>query len=303
MNYESVTTHKVRLRGLIAELEAEEGAEQGGGGGRSYVLLHLRALQDEVGEAMGAAAGAGGGGEAAAEEAAGEDAALQAEALEALSDHAEALHVALCRTEAEAQRRIGQAEAAAESDLRRAEAEAAEQAGRLAAAARREAESVAAAERLEAELRRVSERAAAALREAEQASARLEGRLKEAEAEAEASRAERAAVEARASQARREADAAVAQESGGWREERAYVRTLMIRYMELESEHEALFPAIATVLHLTRDEVARIRAAQEAHASATSVWGRTVRVGSSLWGAASEVATEVSKYRTQQGGS
>jgi len=156
----------------------------------------------------------------------------------------QALHVALCRTEAEAQRRIGQAEAAAESDLRRAEAEAAEQAGRLAAAARREAESVAAAERLEAELRRVSERAAAALREAEQASARLEGRLKEAEAEAEASRAERAAVEARASQARREADAAVAQESGGWREERAYVRTLMIRYMELESEHEALFPAI-----------------------------------------------------------
>jgi len=81
MHYESVTTHKVRLRGLIAELEAEEGAEQGGGGGRSYVLLHLRALQDEVGEAMGAAAGAGGGGEAAAEEAAGEDAALQAEAL------------------------------------------------------------------------------------------------------------------------------------------------------------------------------------------------------------------------------
>mmetsp|Transcript_24606 Transcript_24606/g.72852 ORF Transcript_24606/g.72852 Transcript_24606/m.72852 type:complete len:188 (-) Transcript_24606:138-701(-) len=70
MHYESVTTHKVRLRGLIAELEAEEGAEQGGGGGRSYVLLHLRALQDEVGEAMGAAAGAGGGGEAAAEEAA-----------------------------------------------------------------------------------------------------------------------------------------------------------------------------------------------------------------------------------------
>ena len=49
MNYESITTHKVRLRGLIAELEAEEGAEQGGGGGRSYVLLHLRALQDEVG--------------------------------------------------------------------------------------------------------------------------------------------------------------------------------------------------------------------------------------------------------------
>ncbi|EOD40630.1 hypothetical protein EMIHUDRAFT_460338 [Emiliania huxleyi CCMP1516] len=77
----------------------------------------------------------------------------------------------------------------------------------------------------------------------------------------------------------------------------------MIRYMELESEHEALFPAIATVLHLTRDEVAKIRAAQEAHASATSVWGRTVRVGSSLWGAASEDATEVSKHRTQQGGS
>ena len=73
---------------------------------------------------------------------------------------------------------------------------------------------------------------------------RRERRLREAEAEAEASRAERAAVEARASQARREADAAVAQESGGWREERAYVRTLMIRYMELESEHEALFPAI-----------------------------------------------------------
>ena len=61
---------------------------------------------------------------------------------------------------------------------------------------------------------------------------------------------------------------------------------------------QALFPAIATLFKLTREEVSRIRAAQESHASASSIWGRTLSVSSSLWGAATDVASEVSKLRS-----
>lgn len=76
----------------------------------------------------------------------------------------------------------------------------------------------------------------------------------------------------------------------------------MIRYMELESEHEALFPAIATFFRLSREEVEKIRAAQQRHAEASSLWGKTKTVSATLWGAATEVAAEVGKYGGPRGG-
>uniref|UniRef100_A0A7S3BSM7 GRIP domain-containing protein n=1 Tax=Haptolina ericina TaxID=156174 RepID=A0A7S3BSM7_9EUKA len=67
-----------------------------------------------------------------------------------------------------------------------------------------------------------------------------------------------------------------------------YMRTLVIRYMELESQHEALFPALATCFKLTESEVRRIQTAQQSYEAENSIWGRTVSAGSFLFGAAAE---------------
>ena len=80
----------------------------------------------------------------------------------------------------------------------------------------------------------------------------------------------------------------------------AYMRTLVIRYMELESQHEALFPAIATCFKFTQDEVQRIQAAQQAYAEETSLWGMTRSAGSWLAGAAVDVASAAREYRIEQ---
>ena len=59
--------------------------------------------------------------------------------------------------------------------------------------------------------------------------------------------------------------------------------------MELEGQHEALFPALASAFKLTRDEVGRIQAAQAAHSAATSIWGRTLSAGTRLASAARDL--------------
>ena len=97
-------------------------------------------------------------------------------------------------------------------------------------------------------------------------------------------------------------------------QERAYLRALILRYLEMESQHEArpraptaltppprplcpehapppplaqaLFPAIATYFKFTEEEVARLALKQEEHAYETSVLGRTLNVGSLLFGVA-----------------
>jgi hypothetical protein len=74
--------------------------------------------------------------------------------------------------------------------------------------------------------------------------------------------------------------------------ERAYARALVVRYLELEDQHEALFPALASAFRLTQDEVQRIQRSQQQHASASSLWGRTVWAGSRLVEAARVVASE-----------
>ena len=74
-----------------------------------------------------------------------------------------------------------------------------------------------------------------------------------------------------------------------------YTRALMLRYLELEDQHEALFPALAAAFKLTQSEVQRITTAQQEHANSTSLWGRTRWAGSRIVEAAKVVATEASR--------
>ena len=75
----------------------------------------------------------------------------------------------------------------------------------------------------------------------------------------------------------------------------AYARALVLRYLELEDQHEELFPPLAAAFKLTQSEVQRIVSAQQAHASATSLWGRTRWAGGRLVEAAKVVASEASR--------
>ena len=83
------------------------------------------------------------------------------------------------------------------------------------------------------------------------------------------------------------------------KQEYAYARALMLRYLELEDQHEALFPALATALKLTQHEVGRIQAAQQRHASETSLWGRTLWAGKQIAAVAKEVAREAEAARAR----
>ena len=81
-------------------------------------------------------------------------------------------------------------------------------------------------------------------------------------------------------------------------QDHAYLRALILRYLEMESQHEALFPAIAMYFKFTEAEVDRLAKKQEEHAFETSVLGRTLSVGSALFGVAREAAQEVqTSYR------
>ena len=77
-----------------------------------------------------------------------------------------------------------------------------------------------------------------------------------------------------------------------------YLRTLVIRYLELEEEHEALFPALATCLQLTPEEVSRIHLAQHMHSHRNSLWGQAMSAGAKMFEVANEVQREVQIYRT-----
>jgi len=80
-----------------------------------------------------------------------------------------------------------------------------------------------------------------------------------------------------------------------------YARALVIRYLELEDQHEALFPALASAFKLTQHEVQRIQHQQQVHAASSSLWGRTFAVGSRLVDAAKVAADEVrSAAQSQQ---
>ena len=76
----------------------------------------------------------------------------------------------------------------------------------------------------------------------------------------------------------------------------AYLRALILRYLEMESQHEALFPAIATYFKFTEAEVNNLSRKQEEHAFETSLMGRTLSAGSFLFGVAREAAQEVQNH-------
>ena len=76
-----------------------------------------------------------------------------------------------------------------------------------------------------------------------------------------------------------------------------YARALMLRYLELEDQHEALFPALASAFKLTQQEVQRIQLAQQKYASEKSIWGRTLWAGSRIVEAAKEVSQAAAEVR------
>ena len=77
------------------------------------------------------------------------------------------------------------------------------------------------------------------------------------------------------------------------REDMKYARALVLRYLELEDQHEALFPALASAFQFTQQEVTRIQLSQQRHARENSLWGLTSGIGSRLVEAAREVVHEV----------
>jgi hypothetical protein len=76
-----------------------------------------------------------------------------------------------------------------------------------------------------------------------------------------------------------------------------YSRALVLRYLELEDQHEALFPALASAFKFTQQEVQRIQMAQQQHAHKTSLWGRALGAGSAVLSVAREVAQEAQARR------
>ena len=91
-------------------------------------------------------------------------------------------------------------------------------------------------------------------------------------------------------------------EAAKTQQEYTYARALVLRYLELEDQHEALFPALASAFKLTQQEVQRIQRAQQQHASETSLWGRTWSAGSRIVEAARAVASEASPSGAAGGG-
>jgi hypothetical protein len=66
----------------------------------------------------------------------------------------------------------------------------------------------------------------------------------------------------------------------------------VLRFLELDSQREALFPAIAAAFRFTQQEVQRIQIAQEQHQQENTLWSLGTRLGSRLVGAAREVAED-----------
>ena len=149
------------------------------------------------------------------------------------------------------------------------------------------------AQRLEGELFEVRTSAAGRLKQLIASSRTLEEELLEKREQMEVAEQKMSALQEAVDLLQREgrdASARAAREARSQAQQHEYVRTLVIRYMELESEHAALFPALATCFKLTREEVARIQSAQHAHAQRTSLFGRAWSAGTSIVEAATQAA-------------
>lgn len=217
----------------------------------------------------------------------------------ALEEQVESLATALAKAELNGRQRAESARRHAEGLQERAEAAEAEvlERMRLVAEAMGEAdEAQKGMGRLEEELRDVRSKAGARIKQLVAKDKELEeevGRLKmEGEMNESKLASMQAALDVMQSEQRDDAKA-VKELAAQHAQDQAYVRALVLRYLELEEQHEALFPAIATYFKFTQQEVEVITKGQQAYAHQTSVWGRTLSAGSFLLGVASEAAKEI----------
>lgn len=216
----------------------------------------------------------------------------------ALQQQAEALSVALAksqldaRQEAEKQRRIIEA---LEARVAAAEAETIDRMRLVAESVQAETDALARVTALEEELADVRSKAGARMKELIAGNKALDDEIARLGEHDELNRSKISAMEASLSAA--DADhnrvaRAAQSEATKQQQEFAYARALVLRFLELDSQREALFPAIAAAFRFTQQEVQRIQIAQEQHQQQNTLWSLGTRLGSRLVGAAREVAED-----------
>ena len=216
----------------------------------------------------------------------------------ALQQQAEALSVALAKSQldarqkAEKQRRIIEA---LEARVAAAEAETIDRMRLVAESVQAETDALARVTVLEEELADVRSKAGARMKELIASNKALDDEIARLGEHDELNRSKISAMEASLSAA--DADhnrvaRAAQSEATKQQQEFAYARALVLRFLELDSQREALFPAIAAAFRFTHQEVQRIQIAQEQHQQQNTLWSLGTRLGSRLVGAAREVVED-----------
>ena len=216
----------------------------------------------------------------------------------ALQQQAEALSVALAKSQldgrqkAEKQRRIIEA---LEARVAAAEAETIDRMRLVAESVQAETDALARVTALEEELADVRSKAGARMKELIVGNKALDDEIARLREHDELNRSKISAMEASLSAA--DADhnrvaRAAQSEAAKQQQEFLYARALVLRFLELESQREALFPAIAAAFRFTQQEVQRIQIAQEQHQQENTLWSLGTRLGSRLVGAAREVVED-----------
>ena len=181
--------------------------------------------------------------------------------------------------------------AALEERVEASEAETLDRMRIVAEAVEAETEARAARAGADAELASVRSKAGARMKELISSNKALSDEVAELREVEELTKSKMAALEASltaADAAHHRSTRVAKNEAAKQQEDLTYSRALVLRYLELESQHEALFPALASAFRFTPQEVQRIQRAQEQHAQESSLWGRTFAVGSRVAEAAKQ---------------
>ena len=250
----------------------------------------------EAAAAAAAAAAAGGGGGGGS----GDSGDGSRRQVEGLAQQVEALSTALAKAELSSRQRAAASRRQLEAETERARAAEAEVVARMqlvseAMAAEEQAREAASCARKD--LRAVQRQASARIKALCARGQALEEELAQLSEEGEMTRSRMASLQQALAVLQREQEAGARHASETAAKEQ-YLRTLVIRYLELEEEHEALFPALATCLQLTPEEVSRIHLAQHMHSHRNSLWGQAMSAGAKMFEVANEVQREVQIYRT-----
>ena len=252
---------------------------------RSQLVVQLEALREEISSAV-------------SETKAKNHAKQRAAHMHALQQQAESLSVALAKSQLDSRQKEERYKRIIEDLKSRTEAAEAETLDRMrivAESVKAESDAQSRVSEMEEELATLRDKTEARIGEMAAGSKALEDEIARLHELDELNRSKVSAMEASLSAA--DADhnrtaRAARNEAEKQQHEMAYARALVLRYLELEGQHEALFPAIAAAFKFTEQEVQRIQVAQEAHQKEISLWGRTARWGSRLADAAREVAQE-----------